>query len=547
MLGNINQENANKNIMKDQLLIVVQEYLKSQNIYLDESELALQILSHPSYPSLHSLTGVLDHFNIDNIALRVSPNTETLNKLPKTFIALIQREKSEDFAVITYGKKDTILVKYGNEKETSVSTEEFLKIWSGIIVVAEIEESNASQRVHYSPNNYIYIACGILLLGSFFWASSEITQYLHFILTIAGIIASVLIVRHELGFISETVIKFCSGNESTNCQAVLNSKGATFFKHFKLSDLCVIYFTALLLAWLINIHLGLSDTPILYVSIFAIPVTIYSVYYQYYIVKKWCPLCMGVVFILWLQAGVAIIDLYNLGGNSLELYSVFNLLLSVLIMTSIWLFVRPLLKAKLDFERIQIQHYKFKRNFDIFNSLYSRNPPIVLTPTHPAEIVLGNKEAPINVILVTNPNCSYCKEAHTEIDNLLHKKYEEVRLTIRFNLGGLDPENDGYNVASRIIEIYNTESDTLCIKALNEAYAKDVNLKEWLLKWKEVQSPIAESVLEFHKSWCQENGINFTPAIYINGREFPKEYERSDLVYFTDELIDHLNTEEHRY
>ena len=42
--------------------------------------------------------------------------------------------------------------------------------------------------------------------------------------------------------------------------------------------------------------------------------------------------------------------------------------------------------------------------------------------------------------------------------------------------------------------------------------------------------------LEREKEWCKENTINFTPEILINGRSFPKEYNRSDLIFFIEEL-----------
>ena len=42
--------------------------LRKNGIQFDKDEFLFQIQSHPSYPSLHSITGVLEHFNIDNIA-----------------------------------------------------------------------------------------------------------------------------------------------------------------------------------------------------------------------------------------------------------------------------------------------------------------------------------------------------------------------------------------------------------------------------------------------------------------------------------------------
>ena len=82
--------------MKDYLIYVTVQLLKKNAIFFDKQELAFQIQSHPSYPSLHAVTGVLDHFNIDNIAAEVPQNLETLLELPNCFLAQVETEKGKD-------------------------------------------------------------------------------------------------------------------------------------------------------------------------------------------------------------------------------------------------------------------------------------------------------------------------------------------------------------------------------------------------------------------------------------------------------------------
>ena len=68
--------------MADSLLFLLKTFLQKENYKINFEELEFQLLSHPSYPSLHSVTGVFDHFNIENIALEVPTNRETLEQLP---------------------------------------------------------------------------------------------------------------------------------------------------------------------------------------------------------------------------------------------------------------------------------------------------------------------------------------------------------------------------------------------------------------------------------------------------------------------------------
>ena len=73
--------------MKDNLSFLIQKLLKKSSIVLNFDELSFQIQSHPSYPSLHAVTGVLSHFNIENVAVQVPVNKETLSQLPECFLA----------------------------------------------------------------------------------------------------------------------------------------------------------------------------------------------------------------------------------------------------------------------------------------------------------------------------------------------------------------------------------------------------------------------------------------------------------------------------
>ena len=54
--------------MDAQLYQLLQLLIVKNNIQLHKEELKLQLLSHPSYPSLHSVTGVLEHFGVPNVA-----------------------------------------------------------------------------------------------------------------------------------------------------------------------------------------------------------------------------------------------------------------------------------------------------------------------------------------------------------------------------------------------------------------------------------------------------------------------------------------------
>ncbi len=529
--------------MGDALYYLLTSFLLKEDIHLNQDELKLQLLSHPSYPSLHSVTGVLDHFGIENMALEVPNNRETLFQLPNYFMALASNENIEEFVIITQHENDIELL-YGNKKKERVSIDKFLDIWNGIIVVIEKTNSKLPTKKVNNPfllNSLFFLSISIVL-GVFFFLKPSLFQSAHFIMSLAGIWISFLIIKHEFGFQSKTLDKICTANKATNCDAVLNSKGASLSNYFKLSDISLIYFIGLAISNIFIINFSASANAIIIISLLALPITFYSIYYQYNIVKKWCPLCLGVVVVLWLQCCTLFFNQTLISSIKLDNKSSFILFFSFLITASIWLFIKPLLKKQQELEKLEIEHYKFKRNFELFNAVYSKGKMIDTRPIDSKEIVLGNKNAPLRILIVTNPQCFYCKEAHTDLEKVLHRNPGKVTIVIRFNVPK-DKDTIATKIANRILEIYNTESEENCREALNEVYKSDTDLNQWLYKWGDSSDPTFNNVIEAQQSWCHDNSINFTPAIFVNNKPFPKEYNRSDLNYFIEDLIEVVETE----
>ncbi|MCF6348125.1 MAG: thioredoxin domain-containing protein [Flavobacteriaceae bacterium] len=523
--------------MGDTLFFLLTSFLQKENIHLNQDELKLQLLSHPSYPSLHSVTGVLGHFNIKNMALEVPKNRETLFQLPTSFISIII-EKNE-FVIVTQHENNIELL-YSNKKKKIVSLDEFLEMWSGIIVVIEKDTFVIPNKkvTNTTLLNSVYVLSAIVILGLFFITKPSLFQSTHFVLSLIGIGISSLIVKHELGFQSKAIDKFCTATESTSCDAVLNSKGASISKHFKLSDINLIYFIGIALSWLFLVNFSTNNSTIIIISLITVPITLYSIYYQYIIIKKWCPLCLGIVAVLWLQCCTLFLAKTSFISIKLDFNSSFILFFSFLITATLWLFIKPLLKKQQELEKLEIEHYKFKRNFELFNAVYSKNEIINTQPIDSKEIVLGNKNALLRILIVTNPSCFYCKEAHTDLENILKKNSDTINITIRFNINIKDKNSIAHRVTEKLIEIYNTESEELCIDALHEVYKSDVDLDKWIFKWGEPSNGIFNNLLKMQQDWCHENSINFTPALYVNGKQFPKEYNRSDLNYFIEDLIE---------
>jgi metal-sulfur cluster biosynthetic enzyme len=189
---------------------------------------------------------------------------------------------------------------------------------------------------------------------------------------------------------------------------------------------------------------------------------------------------------------------------------------------------------------VKIGYYKFKRDFNIFYALYNSNKLIDTNIEAKNEIVLGNRNTLLHILIVTNPSCFYCKAVHTEIEKLL-KDANDIKVTIRFNVPP-SKDNISNKVASRLLEIYSNEPQNMLLDALHEAYKKDVDLNRWLVNWAETKKNVFESILRMSKEWCIANSVNFTPALFINGKDYPKTYDITDLSLFIDDLKEQVKS-----
>lgn len=521
--------------MKNSLIYQVQQLLKLNKITFDKNELAFQIESHPSYPSLYAITGVLDHFNVDNLALDVPVTEETLKQLPKSFLAQIKTDYDTEFVVVkNNGLKYEVI--YNNKKKSTLSLSAFLEKFTGIIVAIEKNEESletGNSRDNLTRNKIIISI--LLFCIHYALLDPSINSILFFIISIIGLYISYATFKQEQGEESFLGNAFCSdASEKKDCAAVLNSKGAKVFENYKLSNLSLVYFSGLSISiYLLTILKTNLSFPLL-ISIIAIPITIYSLYYQYFIVKQWCLLCLSIVIVLWGQALIAIINFNNITFSSLENLLIIGFAFSLAFVAEKFIF--SFIKTKNEFRKTKVEYYKFKNNFSLFNSLLEKSE-IINTTLNTSEIIFGNRNAKVNITIITNPFCGHCRVVHSLVENIYKKYSNDVHLCIRFNVNVTNPQSHAVKITSRLLELYENDTAT-CLNAMHDIY-KGLKPKKWLEKWKNCyNSTHYMEVLKKESDWCKKNNINFTPEILINGKSFPKEYDRSDLIYFIDDLIE---------
>jgi uncharacterized membrane protein len=525
--------------VENALIYQIQQLLAHTKISFDKEELAFQIQSHPSYPSLHAITGVLDHFNIDNLALDIPKTESVLEQLPKAFLGQITTDEGNDFALILRKGDKIIAVRSAKEKNT-YTISAFLELFTGIIVAIEKDPQQAEKPVKSNRyKNGLWALLGLILVALLVLVQPGIVPTAYFLLSIAGLITSVAIVKQHFGLHSSIGNAFCSDTDTTkNCNAVLSSTGAKLFGTFKLSDASLIYFTSITLGLIASLF-ETSGLHYLYgISLLAIPVIFYSIYYQYAFAKAWCPLCLIIAAVLASQSILAAIYLPDLITT---VPSWTSGLLIVGIFAATMLFWNPIAATVAELKSLKqskIDYFKFKRQFEIFKTQLNLSPIQDIAIPNTGEIVFGNKEADVSIVVITSPFCGHCKPVHSTIEGILKKFNHDIAVTVRFSANPEQSDGNLFKIVSRLTELYHTEGHEACLSAMHEIYESG-DTEAWLAQWGTCKKVVLyREVLEKQYQWCFNNNINFTPEILINGRSFPKTYDRADLSFFIEDLIE---------
>jgi len=102
---------------------------------------------------------MLSIYRIKNIGLRLDKNIDTLINIESPFIAYI----GNDFGLV-YQISNSKISYYWHEKNISVSIEEFLKFWSGIVLIAEVSEESSEPNYEFNRKKELLRKGKVILL-----------------------------------------------------------------------------------------------------------------------------------------------------------------------------------------------------------------------------------------------------------------------------------------------------------------------------------------------------------------------------------------------
>ena len=487
---------------------------------------------HPYKYNLLGLSRMLEHYNLDNMGIRVL-HKEDLLLLSTPFIAYA----SGDFVVVEKADSHNVIY-YWNNKRINAPFQEFLKTWSGIALAIDRNENSIEpnyklhkKRAWYSSiqQYLLVVACIVLLVIGFLQNpfSFHLGFVLALLLNLTGVYICVLLVQKQIHARSGVADKICSLFSHSDCNNVLNSPVAKFMGVIGWSELGLSYFISNVLL-LIFAPQYIPFFALL--NIFSLPYSFWSVWYQKVRAKTWCPLCLIVQALFW---SIFICNLLSGFIQKPEL-TLLNILSVGLVYGIPFLILNislPFLTVKREMTEVTQQFNSLKANEKVFLTLLKERT--YYDATGVSNILFGNPHAQNTITIFSNPHCEPCARMHKRIGQLL--KDADNRFCVQCILSSF---NDSLNSSCEFFLFINNRYST---EERNQIYNKwfeggKYKKNEFFRKYGFTPDNSISEEYQKHIDWKKKNKLSATPTVLFNGYTLPDMYFREIglLSYFAD-------------
>lgn len=433
----------------------VMKWLRLQHMPVAESHLRLRLESHPDYPSLIAVQDTLEELSIKSYACEGTK--EELKKEGKPFLAHFNM-----------GEGHVLIFRDVATAEKKIK--DFDKNWSGNVMFAEPAKGygNPEHDKLYKKEkqNRWFGTTAILLFTSatlgFSIATGSVPIILLTISNFIGLYFSGLIAQKEFGISNSVSDKICSMAKHSRCESVLFSNGAKLFNWLTWGDVGITYFTASLIYIPYTLITGNFNGLQSYylISLTGLIFPLYSLYYQWKVVKQWCMLCIAVLTVLGVNAIISTTQFIGVSASPFSTpwrragVEVLYLAIIISLILCTWQLLKSLYQKSLASLTNEIRATRLKRNPEIFNALLQQETdnPINL-PEIDEAIRFGNSTAPYQIVIACNPYCGPCAKAHQAIEHLYEKYPEQFSVAVRFALHKNDDSDNRVVTVKEILKV----------------------------------------------------------------------------------------------
>ncbi|WP_321331663.1 vitamin K epoxide reductase family protein [uncultured Bacteroides sp.] len=485
---------------------------------------------HPYKDSLYGISDALMKYNIPNVSVRIG--VDELKKIEPPFIVYLEN----DFIIVKEILPNDI--KYiWNGKKFIISFQEFLQIWSGILLIAEpsneSKEPNYRKHLVYSLIQLLKKATFVILviLSILFTvkAPNQLGAWSLISLNFLGGYVGCLLFLKQNNKNSKIADRICTILKQQDCNNILDSKAAKFFS-FSWSEIGLCYFLGNLI---ILFYFPEFIFFTMCLNIISLPYTFWSIWYQYKIIHQWCVLCLIVQVLLW---GIFVVNVLQKDVNMRNI-TIPLLLCSVCIYGVLLLTINKLsdwVVYKQSYRNLLQKYNKIKINDDVFRALLYKQPRIKVSKLA-SQIIFGNIDSQICITAFTNPHCNPCAQMHFRLKKIICELEHKVCVQYVFSAFNEDLLDSNRILIAAYLQ--NNRDAASCILDMWFRWGKTNPLKFCHKYGLLIKDSNVDEELDKHEKWKQKNELKETPMIFLNGYLLPKEYSAEDLILLVNNII----------
>lgn len=523
---------------------VATHYIKLLKVPVTASTIKQHLQENPYYPSLYSLSNVFDKLGVPNQAFSV--NEEDLQQLEPPFITYCSGQTTgKDFVLVTNITPNSVSFIADGKKLQMKNKQDFLKQWQKLVFIGEANEvsgekdynikvntEKTKQQKQYLLHSGVVTLIGLLVYWLINSSNSSLTAASLAITKLLGVTVTVLLLIYEIDKTNSFVKNICTAGKKLNCDAVINSKAGRIFG-ISWAEAGFFYFaaTTIFLLWP---GLALSNKlPLLAIgNTFAAAYMPFSIYYQWRVVKQWCPLCLAIQAILAVELIWALTNFWvNNPSSQISSANPFPLEITgwaILFPVVSWYLLKPLILSAKNAMAHKAAYKRLLYNPEIFNSLLLQQATVP-DGWQNLGIDIGNPNAPNTIIKICNPYCGPCAKAHPVLEEIV-KHNSNVNVKVIFTATNAETDRAGKPV-KHLLAIAAKQNIHETEKALDEWYRADKKDYELFAAKYPMNGELKqqENKIEDMKKWCHDAEITATPTIFINGRRLPETYSIQEL------------------
>lgn len=501
---------------------VLKHILFLLNVKFTSTFLRKLYMENPNNTNLLGFSNMLRFYGIDTQPGKIT-NKETFENEIIPFLTKLH----DDFVVVEDCKDNKY--KVFSDIYTYIEKDTFLKIWDGTFLAFEKTPQSCEpqyenhRKEEKSKKIFTILGYGSLLILCLLIVTTKeniVSTVMNILGCGIGYFLTYCILAQHTG--KNIAKKICTSNHHFDCNIEYRFGGI-----IDLVDICVAYFASFFFM-IVCSNLSPLFTAILWAS--AIPAVAWSLWAQFFRIKKICPLCLS------LQISILVLNVFNICsldfGKIFFLKSDFDNAIYYTLLFIIFLSFSTIYSKKTLGNTIQIVNVRRSDNFlkEQYLLLLNRfTQNINSTSQYLDSFNWGTQNAQKRVVAVFNPTCIPCALGFLNIYNAMALN-NSIKLHIFFTYWTKEQHEKLEILFSAILQ--NPDKILYIIqKWYNFGIYSQTQFEERFCT-KKIEIKSIDYLIGRQKEWCEMNNVHSTPTFFLNESLLPKGIDLMDIINF---------------